>query len=127
MATKTATGTFVRRRELLAMLRERRVSVTEAQLRRYQVLGIIPRPRRFGRVGRGRGVDWGWPMAEARAVANLLSLLPSDRKAAQEFAALVNRYPAALEHMAELVRQAQERGYEQGREDAFRELEEGTL
>jgi len=109
------------------MLRERRVAVTEAQLRRYQALGIIPKPRRYGRVGRGRGVDWGWPREEAARIVRILSLLPGDRKGAREFAELLNRFPTALVHIDELVREAEGRGYEQGREAVFREMEEGTL
>ena len=127
MAGEDKAREYVTRDELLTRLADAGVEVGVAQLRRYQAAGITPKPRRFGRRGAGRGVDWGWPREQAARVVRQLQLLVSGVEGAEEFARLAERYPAVLECVDALVAAARRKGYDEGREAAFVEMMEGTL
>ncbi len=118
---------FLTRAELLAKLEREGVVLTPAQLRRYQSAGVIPNPRRYGRKGRGRGVDWGWPLSQVPQISRRLKLVTSGDPNAVALERVLRRYPKLLDYLDGLIEEARRDGFEEGREAAFQEMDEETL
>jgi len=117
---------FLTRAELLARLEREGIVLTPAQLRRHQSAGVIPNPRRYGRKGRGRGVDWGWPLGQVPQITRRLKLVTSGDPNAAELERVLRRYPKLLDYLDTLVEQARHNGFEDGHDAAFREMDEET-
>jgi hypothetical protein len=102
---------YVTREELVAKLSRVGVSLGPGQFRRLQVMGIVPKPKRYGRKGEGRGVNWGWPREQAEQIARRLRRIGSDPdpSAAQMLAEIAADYPAFWDEMDELLEQVERR------------------
>lgn len=105
---------FVKRDELLQILRKAGTKISKSALRRYQAMGLLPPPRPYGRVGRGRGVDWGWPPEQAREIATRVRLLRKSRAQGKRLVELIADDPAMSSFLADLIDEARATGYEEG-------------
>jgi len=121
---------YVTRVELLAQLAERGARLSLRELKQYQASGVIPALRRFGRKGEGRGVAWGWPRSRAERIVKLLLLLGDGEWDAQLLGPLLRRHSWLRDYLEARVADAEdvgwERGFQDGREDAFQEMREGV-
>jgi hypothetical protein len=108
---------FVGRDELLQMLERAGVTIGKSGLRRYQALGLLPSPRPYGRVGRGRGVDWGWPREQAREVVQRVRLIKRYQRTGKRLVQLLAADPELSDVLNALVQGASDEAYQEGFED----------
>lgn len=113
------------------MLRAAGVRVGESTLRRYQALGLLPTPRRYGRVGRGRGVDWGWPLNQVGDIVRRVRLLRGHQTLGRRLVRFVAENPGMSKLLDELLQEARDEAYaeglEVGRQEARPEVEGESL
>jgi hypothetical protein len=106
------------------LLTEAGVEVGESTLRRYQALGLIPRPWAMGRPGRGRGVSWGWGEDEVREIIRRVRFLRSRGRSAKSLMALVAAHPELSETIDELIEGAKAEAYDDGYRNGHAAAEE---
>lgn len=112
--SKRTTRQFVTRAELQRMLRTAGLTVGDSTLRRYQALGLLPPPRRYGRIGRGRGVDWGWPPAQADEIIRRVRLLRRHHSRGRQLVRFVADDPEMSGLLDELLQEARDEAYAEG-------------
>ena len=122
---------FVTRKQLLRMLKRARLTVSNSSLRRYQALGLLDPPRAYGRVGRGRGVDWGWPPEQAEETIRRVRLIKKHQPGGRKLVQFIAHDPEMSSLLNQLIEEAKDEAYadglEAGREEARRELKRDAV
>ena len=117
----------VTRAQLMAMLRKKRLGVSEHAVRRYQALGLLPPSRAYGRPGRGKGVTWGWPPEDAEEIVRRVSSIKKLRAQGTQLLRLIKVDPELFADFNEVLVKEREtaykQGYADGADDTRRELE----
>jgi DNA-binding transcriptional MerR regulator len=116
--------------ELVRVFADRRVRFSEANLRRYVQLGLVPRSRRIGQKGKHQGSRGLYPVRSVRRI-NLIKKLMAERYTLEEIQSKFLAFQDDIEILDEasdkLIERFEERIVEQPagprRERLFAELE----
>jgi len=114
-------GDFVGREELLEMLVGAGVKMGRTTLRRYQALGIVPRPSAYGRPGKAKGVSWGWTRKEAAEVVRRVRIVKAHKRRGMQLVQVIASRPELSEVLAVLLDEEREEGRKEGREEGYAE------
>jgi len=118
---------FITRKQLQDLLRSEGLRVGDSTLRRYQALGLVQPPRRYGRKGRGRGVDWGWPPQDAAEIVRRVTIIRRHQSKGTRLLRLITVDPEMAADFDEVMVKerdiAYKQGYADGADDTRRELE----
>ncbi|MGB1015067.1 MAG: MerR family transcriptional regulator [Nannocystaceae bacterium] len=88
--------------ELVAVFSENQIRFSEANLRRYVQLGLVPRSRRVGRKGKHLGSRGVYPVRSVRRI-NTIKRLMADRYTIEEIQAKLLVFKDSIEVLDEAV------------------------
>ena len=112
--------------ELVAVFAEHQVPFSEATLRKYVQLGLVPRSRRVGRKGKHRGSRGIYPVRAVRRINTIKRLMAEQytiEEIKERFFAFKDHIETVEEALGELLRRFEERIADEPSPETRRRLE----